>query len=371
VDRRLLHGLFEPRREDKPQPMRPATARTLRPWLVLLLLTGCIHTTTSTKSQPREGTIPNNDEFWTAPEKIRLAKADYVNNETPVRAILGPAVVDRDLRSTIPVLLLQGGGFEEFRDGSISSEGTLVVMDIDRNTLQIDPVDRSENEGDDPSNSSPRQPTGSRYALESVPVDLAERFFQDLPRTTGRYRLTALASGRASTTLEFRVGPGGPAFDQELSHRLALIPDRRTLPPELLQEDPPWKPMTAPPTLPEGLRASILTESGRAFLEVDFALPEFRGERLHLESSAVLPSGNRPPDAVKWVHVLAAGEDYVQPAKVLLPVAGGAQDQLLRGHAKIDLNLLFSGMATGDFQSVYVFSGAAATGPLELPARKP
>lgn len=315
--------------------------------------------------------VPSNDEFWTSPEKVRLAIADYINNETPTSSILGPSEVDRNAKSTIPVILLQGGGFEEFRLGSISSQGTMALIDLDRNTLQIDPVDKSEDESDDEPDDKARQPTGSRYALESVPVDLAERFFPDLPHTAGRYRLVALLWASASSAHDFRVGPPGPDFERELSLQLGTIPERRTIPQDLLQDDHPWKALAAPPSLREGLRASLPTESQRVFLEVDFALPELRGERLHLEPGAILPSGNRPPDAVKWIHILAAGEDQVHHVRVLLPVFAYTDDALLRGHARIDLERLFPGISNGGTRSIYVFSGSSGIGPLVLSPGKP
>ncbi|MBK8801264.1 MAG: hypothetical protein IPN71_04260 [Fibrobacteres bacterium] len=306
------------------------------------------------------------DSNWIVPLQNRMA-----NECIPAREILMPGFADRTKTSVLPAYLVQAGPFEEFREGSIAEEGYFVLIDIDRNALDLARIDDADDSPVEPRSKEPREPTGSPYGLVFSPFDLAARFFPDFPHATGNYRALGILPLTATRPVAFRVGGDPTAFDRDLSASLALIPDRTTLPPELLQEDHPWKAMAAPPSLPEGLRARVQTESGRNFLEIDFALPELRGERLHLEPGAVLPSGNRPPEAVKWIHVLAAGEDCIQPAKVLLPVVGGAQDPLVRGHAKIDLNRLFSGMASGDFQSIYVICGPAAIGPLELPLRKP
>ncbi|HOX51389.1 MAG TPA: hypothetical protein PKY05_07865 [Fibrobacteria bacterium] len=244
-------------------------------------------------------------------------------------------------------------------------------MDIDRNTLDLVRIDDADDSPAEPKPKGPRQPTGSPYGMSTSPFDLAARFFPDFAQTTGRYRLQAILPLQRTAPVAFDLGCSPSTFSLDLASSLEAILDRGSIPAELMQETLPWRALAAPPSLGEGLRATLLTESGRKYLEIDFALPELRGERLHLEAGAVLPSGNRPPDAVKWIHVVAAGEDYLQPAKVLLPVVGGAPDRLLRGHAKIDLDRVFSGMANSDFQSVYVFSGSESIGPLELPVRKP
>ena len=133
----------------------------------------------------------------------------------------------------------------------------------------------------------------------------------------------------------------------------------------------PWKALAAPPSIGEGLRAMLSTEPAGVFLEVEFALPELRGERLHLEPGAVLPSGNRPPDAVKRIHILAAGEDHSRTIQMLLPVVASPDDSLLRGHAKIDLRKILPDMADGNIRSIYVFSGSSGIGPLVLSPGKP
>jgi hypothetical protein len=314
--------------------------------------------------------IPD-DKFWSTDDWITPIENRLANNQIRARSVLAPKYVDRRTATSVPAYIVQSGPFDEFKFGNFAEEGYFVLVDQDRNSLRLCPIHREMDEPANPRRKGPRKPGAAIHTVQSSGLNLSGNCIQDLPRTTSRFRVQGILPLTATNTFPFRVGGNPKDFDHDLSASLARIPDRKTLPPELLQEDPPWKTMAASPSLPEGLRASIMTESGRSLLEVDFALPELKGERLHLDPDIVLPTGNRAPEAVKWVHVLAAGEDHMHPSKVLLPVVGGAQAPLVRGHAKIDLGRLFPGMASTDFQSVYVFSGAAAVGPLELPGRKP
>ncbi|MBK9578190.1 MAG: hypothetical protein IPK50_09910 [Fibrobacterota bacterium] len=310
------------------------------------------------------------EDFWSGSTWVSSLQNHLVNEGLHAREFLMPRYADRTKVKVLPCYLFQAGPFEEFRNGSFAEDGHLALVDIDRNTLDLVRIDDADDTPSEPKSKEPRQPTGSPYGMGTSPFDLAARFFPDFAQTTGRYRLQAILPLQATTPVAFEVGGAPSAFSQDLASSLEAIPDRKSIPPELLREDQPWKALAAPPSLGEGLRARLLTESDRHFLDVDFALPELEGERLHLEPGAVLPSGNRPPDAVKWIHILAAGEEHLHPTKVLLPVVASAEDALLRGHARIELQRLYPGLDGNSIQSVYIFSGAESVGPLELPARE-
>lgn len=347
----------------------------MRILLASFLLVSCIGAPTTRFTRPDRpmSRMPKiaAEEFWSGSDWITPLENRMANECIPAREIQMPPYADRTKMTILPCYLFQAGPFEEFRNGSFADDGHLVLVDIDRNTLDLVRIDDADDTPAEPKSKAPRQPTGSPYGMRTSPFDLAARFFPDFVHTTGRYQVRGIQGLANTDPASFNVGGEPSAFAQELSSSLELIPDRVSIPPELLAKDQPWKALATPPSLAEGLQATLLTESGHDFLEVEFALPELRGERLHLEPGAVSPSGIRPPDAAKRVHILAAGEDRVQPFQLLLPAAASAGDSLLRGHAKIDLQHLFPSLASGDFQSIYVFSGSAMVGPLDLPARKP
>ncbi|MBK9578189.1 MAG: hypothetical protein IPO40_14020 [Fibrobacteres bacterium] len=348
---------------------------SVRVWFssFFLLLCGCMAAhSVSNRSETPLIAIPEipDPKFWSQDDWITPLENDLAKNLHRARWILAPKHIDRRTAPSIPLNIVQSGPFDEFEYGNFAEEGFAVLVDMDRGSIGLGPISPKTDAARKPRKKGPRQPGAAIHTVQTSGLDLASRFFPDFARTTGRFKVRGILPLAATASVEIDVGADPSAFPKDLSAALATIPERTSLPPELLQASPPWKALAAPPSLDEGLRGTLSTESGHAFLEVDFALPELRGERLHLEPGAVLPSGNRPPDAVKWIHILAAGEDSMLPIHLLLPVVASADDALLRGHAKIDLGRLLPGSANGDFQSVYVFSGAESVGPLELPARK-
>lgn len=337
-----------------------------------LFLCGCMAATpVSNRSEPPLTAIPEipDPEFWSQDDWITPLENDLSKNSQRARWILAPKHVDQRTASSIPVYIVQAGPFEEFQYGNFAEEGFALLMDMDRGSMFLGPIFPKTDEPRNPRRKGPRQPGAAIHTVQSSGLDLASRFFPDFTRSTGRFKVQGILPLAATAAVEIHVGADPSAFQKDLAAALATIPERTALPPELLQENLPWKALPAPPSLAEGLRATLSAESDRNFLEVDFALPELRGERLRLEPGTRLPSGNRLPDAVKWIHVLAAGEGSMQPVQVLLPVVATPQDPLLRGHAKIDLDRLIPHIAGGNFESVYVFSGAFSVGPLALPAR--
>lgn len=308
------------------------------------------------------------DQFWSPNNWTSAIESDLAKDLVRTRSILAPHHVDTRIRSTLPVSIFQAGPFEEFRFGNLADDGYVAAVDQDRNTLRICAINQKSDAPAGARRKGPRQPGLAIHTVQSSGLDLGSRCHLDLSSSISRYRVMAILPLAATDAAVVQVGGDPATFDQDLSAALGTIQDRQEIPPEFLAETHPWKALAAPPSLAPGLRATVAHSSGRDLLDVEFALPELRGERLHLEPGAVLPSGHRPPDAVKRIHVLAAGEEFLQSAQVLLPAFAGGADGLLRGHASIDLGLLLPNVDRTEIQSVYLFSGDGSVGPLEFPA---
>lgn len=314
----------------------------------------------------------DNDAYWNDPAAFSAVRRTIFQEGKHQRLLLGPSWVDRTLRKTIPVQIVQCGTQKDFVEGSLASKGMLVLVDRDRNLLQLSPAawDPMVSQAP-PVPPAPANPDDKDLGLQSTQTDLVGRFFPDLSHTTGRFRLVGVLSIASTLAMDFQIGTIQEKFPQELAASLATIPARKSIPAELVVEPRPWKAMAASESIAKGLRAQILPEGQRLVLKLEFALPELAGERLHLEPGAVMPNGMRPPDAVKWVHLVLAGTKTYDRHSLLLPVSLGFADHLVRGRFELDLTLLAPKITSAGAVSIALFSGSESEGPLLAPQVTP
>lgn len=314
----------------------------------------------------------SSDDFWAKTGKLKEIARLSFDSRKPCRLLLVPEWVDREERKTIPVWMVQCGSLRDFHRGNLKSDALLALVDIDRNRLQLSGAD------DEPAVSvqpfgGPPQPVeeadipGDSFHESSFQADLRPKFFPDLAHTTGRFKLVALLAAASTLASDLQVGADPSSFAKELAASLSTIKPRDAIPPEFVQASPPWSAVVAKSDSKEGIRAEMAWRNKRAILALEFALPQLPGERIELAPGAVLPNGSRPPGFAKSIHLVLMGKAANATKSLLLPVGERSADGLLRGKFEVDLLALQPNLVEWKFQSVYVFSGEAMTGLVEIP----
>lgn len=316
--------------------------------------------------------VIENDAHWNDPDAFSGVRRKIFQEGKRQRLLVGPSWVDQARHKTIPVQMIQCGTQKDFVEGSLASQGMLVLVDRDRNLLQISPADWNPMVSQAPVlPPPPANPDDKDLGLQSTQTDLVGRFFPDLPHVTGRFRLVGVLSIATTLAMDFQVGASQAKFPEELASVLASIPPRKSIPAEIMGEPRPWKALAVSEEIAKGIRAQILPQADHLVMKLEFALPQLPGERLQLEPGAVMSNGMRPPDGVKWVHLVLAGTKNCDRHSLLLPVSMGFSDQLARGRFEVDLSQLAPSIAAQTMSSLYLFSGSEWAGPLQIPLPKP
>lgn len=313
--------------------------------------------------------IPNED-FWSNAPTVTLEQIRLTKEDKPQILLLGPSAIDPLQHRTIPVTLYQKGTREDFLEGSFTGNGILVLVDQDRNRVLTAPPEKPMNF--QPAAPRPGQPEApleapKGYGGSGTKIDLAARFFPEIDHTLGRYRLMGVLPRIATRPLSFRIGPVGPDFETKLRESLGRIPQRTSVPEELSDPKRPWKAISVPSDLPEGIVAEFSGSKEHPILTIGFALPELPGERIQLAPGAVMPDGTLPPEGVKRLHLLFCFEGFFYRSATLeLPAHRNPRDALRRGRYEVDLIALEPTTTRSGLVSVYLFSGASALGPMIL-----
>lgn len=320
------------------------------------------------------GVQVKSEDFWGNPGKIEDVGRACFDSRKPCRLLLAPEWVDREDRKTIPVWMVQCGSLRDFHRGNLKSDALLALVDLDRNHLQLASAEAEPAVGVQPFGGPPKPveeadiPDDS-FHQSSTQSDLRQKFFPNLAQTTGRFKLVALLAVASTLASDLRVGSDASTFAKDLAASLSTVNPHAGIPPEFVALAPPWKAMAAKPDLPKGLHAEISWKNGRSVLVLEFALPQLPGERVDLEPGAVLPNGTRPPGFAKNIHLVLMGKMANANKSLLLPVADKSADGLLRGKFEVDLVSVQPNLLEWRFQSLYVLSGDAMSGPVAIPAR--
>ncbi|MBK8802948.1 MAG: hypothetical protein IPN71_13020 [Fibrobacteres bacterium] len=194
----------------------------------------------------------DNDAYWNDPAAFSAVRRTIFQEGKRQRLLLGPSWVDRTLRKTIPVQIVQCGTQKDFVEGSLASKGMLVLVDRDRNLLQLSPA-----AWDPMVSQAPPVPPAPRTRTTRIwDCNRRRRILSEDSFPTSPHHRKVPVGG--SPVDRFHAGDGFPdrtiqeKFPQELAASLATIPARKSIPAELVVEPRPWKAMAASESIAKG-----------------------------------------------------------------------------------------------------------------------